>query len=394
MGESSADTPTAAPGPPLITCPDCGNTVPQGEYCGACGTHLVTATGGGARRHHAFAANPAEHVLLLSVISTLFPHLPHRRTTPFRIALLVAAALLLVLGLVRLTGPAVVAAALAVPLLYLTYLYEVEVYENEPYLIIGLTFVLGLLLGIPWALLTGPLVLQALEQNSLLQGVDLAASLVPGIIFPLVAQLLMLVGPLIIYLTRRYDEALDGFTFGVASALGFTLATTFVDLLPELQLGLVSDTPVVTNLLDVLERGLLTPFLNASTTGLLAGALWLRRGRTRALAAHGWSTSLVSAILIAALVRIFLGMVAIVAGNAIAYEFIAYVVVTIALLLIVRVSLHHMLLAEAVEVPIGAPLPCTHCHRIVPRMAFCPHCGVATRATPKTGAGRTGRAIR
>jgi RsiW-degrading membrane proteinase PrsW (M82 family) len=354
----------------------------------------VTATGGGTRRHYAFAANPTEHVLLLSVISTLFPHLPHRHTTPFRIALLVVAALLMVLGLVRLTGPAIVAAALAVPLLYLTYLYEVEVYESEPSLIIGLTFVLGLLLGIPWALLTAPLVLQILERNSILEGVDLAASLVPGILFTLVAQLLMLVGPLIIYLRRRYDEALDGFTFGVASALGFTLVTTFIDLLPELQLGLVSDMPVVTSVLDVLQRGLLIPFLNASTTGLLAGALWLRRGRTRAPAAHGWSTSLVNAILIAALARLVLGMVAIVAGNAIAYEVIAYVVVTMILLLMVRVSLHHMLLAEAVDVPIGAPLPCTHCHRIVPRMAFCPHCGVATRATPKTGAGRSGRAIR
>src|SRR5919204_6777419 len=99
MGESSADTPTVAPAPALITCPDCGSTVPEGEYCGACGTHLVTATGAGPRRYHAFAANPAEHMVLLSVISTLFPHLPHRRTVPFRIALLVAGVLLFVLAL-------------------------------------------------------------------------------------------------------------------------------------------------------------------------------------------------------------------------------------------------------------------------------------------------------
>jgi hypothetical protein len=51
-----------------------------------------------------------------------------------------------------------------------------------------------------------------------------------------------------------------------------------------------------------------------------------------------------------------------------------------------------MLLAEAAEVPVGPPLTCAHCHRVVPRMAFCPHCGIAVGATPKVGGRQQGDA--
>src|SRR6266550_4238879 len=140
-----------------VLCHACGREVPAGEYCGVCGARLADPTRRGIRRLDAYAANPGEHVLSLSVITTLFPHLPHRRTAPFRIAVVLTAAMLFGLGLARLTGPAVAAASLMVPLLYLLYLYEVEVYENEPVWVVALTFLLGAALGIPWALTTGPI---------------------------------------------------------------------------------------------------------------------------------------------------------------------------------------------------------------------------------------------
>jgi hypothetical protein len=70
------------------------------------------------------------------------------------------------------------------------------------------------------------------------------------------------------------------------------------------------------------------------------------------------------------------------------------VIVAAVLMLLARIVIHHMLLVEAVTPEIGPYMPCSHCHHIVPRMAFCPVCGVATRATPKTGSGRTARAVR
>jgi hypothetical protein len=376
----------------LIVCHNCGRSVPAGEFCGACGASLVADAPNAAHRHHAFAANPAEHVLHFNVVSTLFPHLPHRRSAPFRIGLILSAVLLLVLGYARLTGPAVAAAALCVPLLYLLYLYEVEVYEDEPFYVIGVTFVLGIILGGLFAYFTGRLVTQTLLLN-VSQGAATGKIVLAVVVFPLVAMMLMLVGPLIIFATRHYDEALDGFTFAAASAMGFTLAATVVNLWPQLQEGLQSSAPSVDNALAILQRGLLNPFIYASLAGLIAGAIWLLRGRVRTLAAHGWTTTLWTNILVAVVVLVGLGFVNVYIVRAPLAVGI-YALVAAALLLWVRIALHHMLLAEAVEVEIGPDAPCFHCHHIVPRMAFCPNCGIATRATPKTGVGRTGRVVR
>ena len=369
----------------MTVCQSCGNTVPAGEYCGACGAHLGTNS---VARFGAFAADPGQHVLQPNVISTMFPHLPHRQSTMFRLALLVVAALLVALGALRLTGPAIAVAAAGVPLLYLLYLYEVDVYEQEPIRMIGLTFVLGILLGIPWSLWTGPVVTRAVLHGAT-SGVLTDGVLTAGVLIPLGAQVLMLIGPVVMYFLGRQREPLDGFACGVACALGFTLATTLVNLAPEMRGGLVSGTTQVNNALIVIGRGLLIPFLNASTTGLIAGALWLRRASTRKLP-MSWTASLPVTIVVAVAVRIAMGIVGISVlrdGVVIA----TYAIIAAVLMLWVRVAIHFMLLTEAEDATIGPMLACCNCHRVVPRMVFCPHCGIATGATPRVGTGATRR---
>jgi RsiW-degrading membrane proteinase PrsW (M82 family)/RNA polymerase subunit RPABC4/transcription elongation factor Spt4 len=385
---------TAESAAPLRICHNCGMAVPEGEFCGACGAHLAAQTEAAARRRHAYAVHPGEHVFHFSIISTLFPHLPHRHSLPFQLALFLAAAALLVLGLLRLTGPAIAAAALLVPVLYLIYFWEAEVYEDEPVRVIGATFGIGALLGISWAILTGPSVAQTLTLN-IGHGVGPGALLLAGVLFPVVAQALMLVGPLLLYFWfhNRFDETLDGFTFGAASGLGFAVTTTIVNLLPELRLGLISDASTTVTTLSILQRGLLIPVLHASTTGIIAAAAWLRRGRVRSLGHHGWTTTLAAALAVSLVLQIGLALLDLFSSNPV-ITVGAYAVAVGLLMLAVRVALHHMLLAEAVEVSIGADYPCAHCARMVPRMAFCPNCGIAVRATPKTAAGRLARETR
>src|SRR5712691_12326528 len=103
-------------GPPLVTCPHCGSSVPAGEFCGHCGAHLTV---GSARRMDAFAAVPRQRVAHLSIISTLLPHLPHRRGGPFRVALVAGGALVVMLAAMHLFAPATVAAVFVLPILYL-----------------------------------------------------------------------------------------------------------------------------------------------------------------------------------------------------------------------------------------------------------------------------------
>lgn len=371
----------------MITCPICGNEVPEGEYCGACGAHLPTRS---AYRSHSFAADPEQHILQPNVISTLFPHLPHRHSTPFRLALLVLGVLLLILGLLRFTGPAIALASAGIPLLYLVYLLEAEVCEDEPLLVIGLTAGLGLLLGIPWAIITGPIVTRAL-MNTMTFGLSWRSFLVAGVLLPLLAQVLMLIGPIVLYLRGRHREALDGFAFGAAAALGFTLATALFELAPELHQGLVGGAPPLTSMLATLGRGLLIPLLNAGTTALIGAALYLRRLPRRTLP-FSWLTSVGATVSLASVVRIVLGTIDVTVLR-LGVVAAIYLVIAAIVLIWVRLALHTILLVQAEDATVGPVLPCLHCHRAVPRMAYCPHCGIATESTPKVGPGvaRRGR---
>jgi RsiW-degrading membrane proteinase PrsW (M82 family) len=382
----------AAVPPGSVICPVCGQQVPNGSFCGACGAHLVSAVGDTAHRHHAYAADPAQHVIYPSIVTTLLPHLPHRHRLPYQIALGATAALLVILGLLRWTGPLVAVASLAIPLVYLLYLYEVEVYEDEPLAIVGATFVLGIVLGTLWAFVTGPVLTRLVLQNALF-GTSGARVIEGGVLLPLAAQVLMLLGPVALFLRPRYDEALDGFTFGAAGALGFTMASTLVDLLPGLREGLVADGSVTDSVLNALQHGLCTPIINASITGLICGALWLQRGPMRRRRYHGLLVGLGTVLIVAIALRIGLGMVSVLLTDSLS-GIAAYGAAAALLILWARVALHSMLLTEAVEVRIGPDFLCSHCHHIVPRMAFCPNCGIATRATPKTGAGRAHRTVR
>jgi hypothetical protein len=326
------------------------------------------------------------------MVTTLFPHLPHRHRLPFQVAFGATAVALLALGLLRWSGPAIAVAALAVPLIYLLQLYEVEVYEDEPLLIIGATLVVGAVLGGVWAHFTGSTITTILLQNNTL-GTTAGRLFEGGVWLPLASQVLMLVGGLALYFRRRYDEALDGFTFGVAGALGFTAASTIVNLWPELNQGFVSSATQTDSVLDALLRGVLTPFVNASLAGIICGAVWLSRGPTRRLPYHRLVVGLAPAIAVAVVTRVLLGLESVIFLDTLT-GVAAAGAATILLMVWVRFTLHYTLLAEAVEVPVGPDGPCSHCHHIVPRMAFCPNCGIATRATPKSGSGRASRAVR
>jgi RsiW-degrading membrane proteinase PrsW (M82 family) len=311
---------------------------------------------------------------------------------PFQLALTVTTVLLVLLGLLRWTGPSIAFASLAVPLLYLVYLYEVEVYEDEPVLVIGATLAFGAVLGAVWTYFSGPDLTQILVQNTLF-GASFSRILEGGVVLPLAAQVLMLAGTLALFTRRRYDEALDGFTFGAAGALGFTAAGTLVNLLPSLREGLTSSSSIGDSVLIILQRGLCIPFINAGITGLIAGALWLQRGPIRRLRHHRLLVGLGTILLGTLVLRIALGLAAVLLADPLS-SIAAFGAATLVVLVWVRIAIHHMLLTEAVEVPIGPDFPCSHCHALVPRMAFCPNCGIATRATPKIGAGRAGRAVR
>jgi rRNA maturation endonuclease Nob1 len=73
-----------------------------------------------------------------------------------------------------------------------------------------------------------------------------------------------------------------------------------------------------------------------------------------------------------------------------------HLAVTLLAVLVLRIGLHLALPHEAHDPIMSEPLLCPHCDRVVPDMAFCPACGVATRASSRSSrrARRLSRQVR
>lgn len=358
---------------PLSRCPHCDALIPPGSFCGDCGGHLAEL---GPRRTGSFAAAPHEPVGHLAVISTLFRQLPHRHAHAFRQALIAGVAVAGLLAAVRLYAPAILTAAVLLPVLYAVYLYEVEVYEHEPVLVLLLTFVTGAGLGAGYTMLVDRATAPALSGTR-------SNVIVVSVLLPILAQALMVAGPLLLLSRSQFDETLDGLSFGAASALGFTLATVVTGLWHLLTVPLLGNAPSSDELLRIVRTALLAALVNASATAIITASLWLRRhGRSRGRHPAAWR-GLEAGVIVAIAAQVGLGIAEHDVADLFLLVLIEAVVVAV-LIVFLRVVLHHALLEERAAHAVGPLSPCSECGRLVPAMTFCPACGVARSAAPKS----------
>lgn len=362
----------------MIQCPVCGRETPPGGYCIHCGTHLAHGNRAhNASRTHAYAANPHEPVSHLSVVSTLFPHLGPTHTHRMRWLLLILAAIIFLVGLGRLVPLAIVLSALLVPLLYLFYFFDALIFEEEPLPVILLTFGAGALLGIGMSLVFFRVVLGNTYFS--LSGQNTSHVLITGVVLPLLAQALMLVGPVILFLVRpRFDEVLDGLVFGAASGLGFAAAQSIIYSWLIITGPFARSGPAYSWALLTIQDAILIPLLYAATTGLICASLWLARDRTERAGRNGL-LAFPLALLIGALGIVIPSVGANLLGGNI-LNLVWYAVVIAILLLLLRRILHTGLIEKARTLATGGEIECPHCHHIVPDAAFCQHCGIALRS--------------
>src|SRR4030088_421485 len=112
-------------------------------------------SGNAKTREHRYAAHPGEHVAQPSIITTLFPHLGHHKVHEFRWAFIAGLAGILVLYIAGLISAAILVSAFLVPVLYLIYLYEAQVYKDEPAIVLGFTLGGGIVVGIVLTVVEG-----------------------------------------------------------------------------------------------------------------------------------------------------------------------------------------------------------------------------------------------
>ncbi len=368
----------------MTDCPTCGRTSTDGNFCVRCGAPLQRSLAH-ARHRSEYAAGSGEHRYAPWLVSTLFPHLPKHSERDFHAALAAGAAVVAILGALRLFPVALITAALLLPVLVVLYFYDVDIYEGEPRWAWALTIVWGAAGGVVVGLLANglaPTGAASIDRGST------AHVLTGGLVIPLVGVVVTLAGPLLLLRFQRFNELLDGATFGAATAASFAAAQVIVVGSGVVNGGIRPQAAVEPWVARLLAVAIATPVLSMSAIGAATAAIWLRyRAPLEDRGALGVPGRAPVAVALAA--------VLIVAG-AIGETFLpagAWLIWLAALdlvgLVLLRRSLHLGLLEEASEIEIGPPVSCTGCGAETATHTFCSNCGVALKASPKVRRGRS-----
>ncbi len=368
----------AAHAVPTMECPRCQVDVPSANFCGLCGCqggHLKVL------RPETFGAEPRERVLLPFLASSLFPHLPDKSRTPFRVTLAVAAVGLIVAAVLRLPALGIAISALGLPLLFALYLRASSADRDCPRIALILAAALGALLGAAWVAASGAFVART-------YGVPMSVGLAlhhlfrEGLVIPVVGMVLMVTPIVIVRLVRPGSrESLDGFVIGALAGLTFSAAATLARLAPQVGAGLIAHArPLQGLVVEVILCGVTVPITAAAAGGMVGIALWFRQ-RDGDAEHHGRVRPM---LVLLAVVALLLHAAVAVIDNVGLRELVMlalHIGVTVITLILLRTSMQLALLHEDHDpVAEDEPLLCTRCEMVVPDMAFCPHCGAATRA--------------
>ena len=366
-----------------MRCDHCAQDVADGVFCTRCGAHQGTTeeSGNAKLREHRYAAHPGEHVAQPAVFTTLFPHLGHHKIHEFRWAFIVGFAGVLVLYLAGLITAAILVSAFLVPVLYLIYLYEAQVYRDEPATILGFTIGAGIVVGIVVTLLER-VVYNPFNYNNInpLGGVTISigALLFVGFLMPVVQEVLKAVPAFFLPNRKDFPETVDGLVFGVAAGLGFALAEGLIGFSSALT-SLPAHVAPGNWIYDLTTLAVFQPLLQGSATGMVVATIWrYRRGRLGGREIGGVAMAVIAHIAFSAGTLVLKDS----SVNPL-FILVWQAVVVGGLLIYIRYLLHHALLEEAGHMGFAETV-CPNCHTHIVAAGFCPNCGMALTASPNS----------
>jgi len=366
--------------PQLIRCEQCHHDVPALDFCVRCGDPLLVERQRAmlGRRGDHFAADPGERAFSIH-LSTLFPQLPKGDMGTFQLVLGIGLVAIVGLAAAGLYPLAFVAALVLVPLMMVLYMWDVDVYEDEPLRVMAYTAGWGIVTG----LIAGLLIRALVPPDTGVFGSPTSDTLlVRGVVIPLVGAAVMLAGPLVLLPYRKFNDVLDGATFGATAAVTFVASQAFAQAIDLFAGGIRPAGDPLPWVARLVALGLANPVIAAGAIGSAVGAIWLRY---RAPVADRHRLGLVGRPVVAVIAAAVL-LVAAAAGQILLPFEISLVwlaILAAVAMLWLRAVIHLGLLQEAAEIEIGAPVRCPHCTRPTPAHSFCGHCGISLRATPK-----------
>ncbi len=252
-----------------MQCTRCHADVPEAaHYCQVCG--LDTHTDDGARKA-SFAAKPNESVVSIRLMSSIMPRGAAVRPMTYQFALGLALLLTVITAATGALPIAVLIAAFAMPIVYIVYLYDVNMWEDEPLLVTGLAFLLTAVLGGGWTwlwlTLRGPLSPSA-SWGDAAPAPTLLGFLIVAVLAPVVGEAIRQLGPVLLAARPEFDDLMDGLTFGVISGVAFATADTLVKHWSLLTGGFVGTADGLTWTSLLLLEGFVKPLVMGTATGI------------------------------------------------------------------------------------------------------------------------------
>lgn len=255
-----------------MQCPRCGAHVPEvAHFCHSCGQDLRTPD---VARRKSFAVKPDEPVASFALVSTIMPRGAGERPQTYRLALTIALTAALIAAIFGALPIAVLIAAFAVPIVYIVYVYDVNLWEDEPLPVTALAFLLtGALAAIFLVVLKNFGLLTSASPVAgpggiILGGVTIPGLLVAALLVPILGELIRQVGPVLLARRPEFDDLMDGLTFGIISGVAYATADTLVRHWSAITGGFVGVTDPGTWASLIFLEGFVKPLVIGTATGI------------------------------------------------------------------------------------------------------------------------------
>ncbi len=253
-----------------MNCPRCHAELPDvAHFCHVCGQDVRSDD---LTRRRSFAAKPDEPVASFALVSTIMPRGAGERPQTYRLALTIALVVALVAAIFGALPIAILVAAFAIPIVYIVYLYDVNLWEDEPLPVTGLAFGLTGVLAILFTVLvmwlqTPTVPTTSLDGSSLTGGPSVWTFLLVALVVPIVGEAIRQVGPVLLASRPEFDDLMDGLTFGVISGVAYASFDTIVRFWDLLIGGRVEADPGLWMSL-VFLHGFVKPLVLGTATGI------------------------------------------------------------------------------------------------------------------------------
>lgn len=266
-----------------MNCPTCATDNPEvAAFCYRCGSPL---RGSASTRTAAYAVQSSEGVGQFALISTIMPHTNRETADNYRWAMILSALIIVGATAFGLLPVAIAAAAFLVPIAYLVYIYDVNLWEDAPApVVIGLFLVTGglsvvvSLVFFTWVFDDQFHSFVASTSRGGIDTLSLPALLLFAVLLPIVAEVVKNVPAALLARLPQFDDMIDGLTFGIAAGTAYAAFETLVVYSPVFTSGNLRTTDGLASWFVVIVNLMIVKSLIYGTASGIAVAAFSGKG--------------------------------------------------------------------------------------------------------------------